>query len=87
MFEQILEQALKIAEEAYDGVIRRWGNIPFARSTVYNWVWSEEFCLLCHALSESDKGRIRLSIMKVFGVRPWPWYPRSCQENPPSNPL
>lgn len=74
MFEQILEQALRIAEAAYDRVIQRWGNIPFAQSTVYDWVWSDEFSQLCCSLTELEKGRIRIHVMEVFNVRPWPWY-------------
>lgn len=83
MFEQILEQALAIAEKAYDGVIRRWGNIPFAQSTIYDWVWSDEFSHLCCSLTELEKGRIRIKIMQAFGVRPWPWYPHIQMRIPP----
>ncbi|MBT9544728.1 MAG: hypothetical protein IV090_05015 [Candidatus Sericytochromatia bacterium] len=80
MFDQTLIQALRTAEQTYDRVIRRWGNIPFAQSCVYDWVWSEEFCLLCHALSEIEKGRVRVYIMHAFGVHPWPWH---RQPSPP----
>jgi hypothetical protein len=83
LIELILIQALKIAEQTYDQVIRRWGNIPFAQSSVYDWVWSEDFCRLCMSLSETDKGQIRLHILHAFGVRPWSWHPPHRQTFPP----
>jgi len=83
LFEQILNQALQRAETSYDQVIRRWGNIPFAQSTVYDWVWSEEFVQLCEDLTELETGCLRIRILEIFGVRPWPWYSSSRLQGPP----
>lgn len=74
MFEEALQQAVRFAEHAYDGVIRRWGNVQFARSTVYDYVWSEDFLHLCHHLDDRERGEIRLHVMEQFRVKPWSWY-------------
>ena len=74
MFEEALQQATHFAEHAYDYVIRRWGNVQFARSTVYDYVWSEDFQSLCHHLDEQQRGQIRLQVMAQFRVKPWSWY-------------
>lgn len=74
MFEEALQQVVHFAEYTYDRVIRRWGNVQFARSTVYDFVWSEEFLLLCHQLDDRERGAIRLHVMELFRVKPWSWY-------------
>lgn len=84
MFEQLFQQALHIAEDAYDHVIRRWGNTHFARSTVYDWVWSEDFLLMSHALNERERGQLRIMILERFYVKPWPWYSSSYSTYPTS---
>lgn len=72
--ENLLKHIVSIAEDAYDHVIRRWGNIKFAQSTVYDWLWSEEFDSLCQHLSTMTKGQIRIIVLRRFGVKPWPWF-------------
>lgn len=74
MFEEALQQAMAFAEQIYDYVIRRWGNIKFAQSSVYDWIWSDEFQHLCHGMDPQAQGRLRILIMKHFHVKPWPWY-------------
>ena len=69
----VLKQSLSVAEERYDQVIRRWGNVSFAQSLVYDWVWSEEFKQICADLNDMEIGQIRLFIMQRFGVKPYPW--------------
>ncbi len=82
MFEEALRQAFAFAEHAYDRVIRRWGNVQFARSTVYDYVWSEDFLLLCEHLDDRERGQIRVQIMEQFQVKAWPWYPLTRPEYP-----
>lgn len=82
MFEDALRQAIHFAEHAYDRVIRRAGNVQFARSTVYDYVWSEDFQLLCHHLDELERGQIRLQVMEQFHVKPWSWYPLTRLDPP-----
>ncbi|PKL78171.1 MAG: hypothetical protein CVV27_03755 [Candidatus Melainabacteria bacterium HGW-Melainabacteria-1] len=82
MFEEALQQAIHFAEYTYDRVIRRWGNVQFARSTIYEYVWSEEFLLLCEQLDERQRGQIRLQVMAQFHIKPWSWYPLSRMEPP-----
>ncbi|HEY9838911.1 MAG TPA: hypothetical protein V6D23_00545 [Candidatus Obscuribacterales bacterium] len=74
MFEESLQQAIRFAEHTYDHVIRRWGNAQFARSTVYDFVWSDDFHLLCHQLDDRQRGQIRIQVMEQFRVKPWSWY-------------
>lgn len=75
MFEEVLQHTLAYAEEIYDKVIRRWGNIKFAQSSVYDWIWSDEFLHFCHEMDPITQGQLRLLIMENFNVKPWPWYP------------
>ena len=75
--ENLLNHIIRTAEEAYDYVIKRWGNIKFAQSTVYDWLWSEDFDILCSHLCDLTKGHIRLVVLQRFGVKPWPWYPQT----------
>lgn len=82
MFDEALRQAVHFAEDVYDKVIRRWGNIPFAQSTVYDYVWSDDFTELCYHLDEQQRGQIRLQIMEQFRVKPWPWYPLPSSDSP-----
>lgn len=82
MFEEAFQQVQHIAEDLYDHVIRRWGNIPFAQSSVYDFVWSDEFLSVCHHLDDVEKGQIRILILQHFRVKPWPWYPRSISDSP-----
>lgn len=80
-FDKVLDEALYYAEITYDKVVRRWGNIPFAQSTVYDWIWSEEFLQLAHELNEQEKGHVRIQVLKTFRIRPWPWYSTPHSEN------
>lgn len=74
MFEEVLPEALHYAEQLYDRVVRRWGNVKFAQSCVYDWIWSDEFRHLSHCMDERERGHLRLAIMKQFHVKPWPWF-------------
>jgi hypothetical protein len=84
-FESVLAQMLSYAEHLYDQVIRRWGNVPFAQSSVYEWVWSDDFRALCLPLDDLAIGQIRLLVMDAFGVKPWPWCPPSRMRMPPAD--
>lgn len=82
-FCEALAQSLAIAEDIYDHVIRRWGNIKFAQSSVYDWVWSDDFESRFQHLNELERGKIRIHLLGHFRVKPWPWYrnPQSYQSN------
>lgn len=75
MFEKALDHALHEAEHTYDKVVRRWGSVPFAESTLYDWVWSEEFSLRFAELDERELGVLRILVLRRFQVKPWPWHP------------
>lgn len=68
-----LNFVLKEAEYIYDTTIRRWGNIKYAQSCVYNYVWSEHFKKILKNLSELQQGEIRVKVMNTFGVKIWSW--------------
>jgi len=79
--ERILKDLLAITEQIYDRVIRRWGNIHFARSTVYDWVWSEDFDYVTTHLDAKTRGQLRVIVMRRFRIRPWPWFSGPTQQS------
>lgn len=81
-FDEAMREAIHLAERLYDQVIRRWGNVHYARSSVYDWVWSEEFLQLYCSLNEVEQGQLRISVLRRFHVKPWPWYSPHSQEPP-----
>lgn len=81
-FDEALREAIHLAERLYDQVVRRWGNVHYARSSVYDWVWSEEFSKLYCSLSEVEQGQLRISVLRRFQVKPWPWYASHSQDPP-----
>lgn len=83
MFDEVLLEAIAFAEYLYDQVIRRWGNKKFAQSSVYDWVWSEDFLHFCQRLNHHEQGQLRILIMQKFHVKPWPWYSVRHTDPPP----
>ncbi len=77
--ERILIDLLAITEQIYDRVIRRWGNRHFAQSSVYDWIWSEDFECATLQLDAKTRGLLRVLIMRRFRIRPWPWFSGSSQ--------
>lgn len=73
-YENHLGHILSYAEDLYDKVVKRWGNTHFARSTLYDWVWSDEFTELVRDLDERQKGTARIYVLHHFRVKPWPWH-------------
>ena len=76
-YELMLKKAIQFAEQIYDKIVRRWGNVNYARSSIYDWVWSEDFEVFSQCLSERERGAMRMQILSHFQVKPWPWYPSS----------
>jgi len=87
VFEEAQKEALRFAERIYDQVIRRWGNVSYAQSNVYDWIWSEDFLNLYKHLNEVERGQLRVIVMQRFRVKPWPWYPSQRHEPPLDPPL
>ncbi len=81
MWQARFDEALKEAEYVYDRVVKRWGNTHFARSTLYDWIWSEHFETYCAALSPREQGALRIAVMEHFRVKPWPWHTPKQAEN------
>lgn len=77
--ERILKDLLVNTEQIYDRVIRRWGNIYFAQSSVYEWVWSEDFDDLTEQLDSKIRGQLRMIVLRRFRIRPWPWFSDASQ--------
>lgn len=72
--ERIFKDLLATTEQIYDRVIRRWGNVYFAQSSVYDWVWSEDFDYATLQLDSKTQGQLRMLVMRHFRIRPWPWF-------------
>lgn len=88
MWQELLNDIIQDAEFLYDRVVRRWGNPHFAQSTLYDWIWSEQFDAQCAHLPPRQQGALRVALMKHFRIKPWPWAPDISPQHPnPSHPI